>query len=62
MVSCWALEESKDGKTYHNYPKLPEGDVDMLDAIKRWNVKLAEQGVKKRLMSVGRHQLQITAY
>ena len=56
------MEESKDGKTYHNYPKLPESDVDMLDAIKRWNAKLSEQGVKKRLMSVGRHQLQITAY
>ena len=62
VVSCWALEESKNGKTYRDLPKLPESDVDMVDAVKRWNKKLLEQGVKKKLMSVGRHQIQITAY
>ncbi|PIL30418.1 hypothetical protein GSI_07605 [Ganoderma sinense ZZ0214-1] len=62
VVSCWAVEESKDGKQYHNLPKLPAGDVDMVDAMNRWNAKLADQGVEKKLMSVGRHQIQITAY
>ncbi|KAI1791918.1 Intradiol ring-cleavage dioxygenase [Ganoderma leucocontextum] len=62
VMACWALEESKDGRTYHNLPKLPGDDVDMVDAINRWNTKLEEQGVNKKLMSVGHHQIQITAY
>ncbi len=61
-MTCWALDGSKDGKTYHNLPVLPKDDVDMVDAINRWNAKLAEQGVQKKLISVGRHQIQLTAY
>ncbi len=62
MVTCWATEGPKDGKSYHDLPKLPEEDVDMVHAIDRWNAKLKEQGVTKKIMSVGRHQLKITAY
>ncbi|KAI1795016.1 Intradiol ring-cleavage dioxygenase [Ganoderma leucocontextum] len=62
MVTCWATQGSKDGKMYHDLPKLPEEDVDMTRAIGRWNAKLKEQGVTKKIMSVGRHQVKITAY
>nr|VWP01993.1 TonB-dependent hemoglobin/transferrin/lactoferrin family receptor (Transferrin-binding protein A) (Vep20) [Ganoderma boninense] len=62
MVTCWATGAPEDGKAYHGLPKLPEEDVDMADAVSRWNVKLEEQGVTKKIMSVGRHQVKITAY
>lgn len=62
MVTCWATESLKDEKTYHDLPKLPEEDVDMMEAASRWNTKLKEQGVTKKIMSVGRHQVKITTY
>ncbi|TBU45196.1 hypothetical protein BD309DRAFT_1079516 [Dichomitus squalens] len=62
MAICWATEDPKDGKSYFDLPKLPQEDVDMADAINRWNAKLKEQGLSKNIKSVGRHQIKLTAY
>ena len=62
VVTCWAIEGPKDVTTYHALPKLPEDDVDMVDTVSRWTAKLRGQGVTKKIMSVGRHQIKMTAY
>ncbi|PIL37622.1 hypothetical protein GSI_01316 [Ganoderma sinense ZZ0214-1] len=46
-------------KAYHGLPKLPEEDFDTANAINCWNAK---RGVSKKTMSVGRHQIKMTAY
>ena len=62
VVTCWATRGSQDGKQYHDLPVLREEDTDMADAVNRWNAKLKEHGVTKKILCVGRHQVKITAY
>ena len=61
MAICWTTEDPRDGKSYRDLPKLPQEDIDLVDAVDRWNAKLKEQGVSKRIRSVGRHQIKLTA-
>ncbi|KAI1795011.1 hypothetical protein LXA43DRAFT_1178917 [Ganoderma leucocontextum] len=65
VVTCYAtsegLEGEEDGEPYRELQKLPVEESDLRDAVTRWDAKLKSQGVSKPILSVGRHEIKLTA-
>ena len=61
VVQCYATSEGEDGKPYRDLQKLPADDVELVDAVSQWDAKLKEHGVSKPILSVGRHDIKLTA-
>lgn len=40
---------------------LPAEESDLHEAVGRWDARLKERGVSKPLLSVGRHEIKLTA-
>ncbi|KAM5542398.1 hypothetical protein V8D89_003857 [Ganoderma adspersum] len=64
VVTCYAASEGQgeeEGKPYRDLQKVPADESDLRDAVSRWDAKLKAHGVSKPLLSVGRHEIMLTA-
>ena len=63
VVTCYAALEAQgeNGEPYRDLQRVPEEDSDLHDAVSRWEAKLKGHGVSKPLLSVGRHEIELTA-
>ncbi|KAI1795015.1 Intradiol ring-cleavage dioxygenase [Ganoderma leucocontextum] len=61
VVTCYATAEGEEGRSYRELQKLPVEEPDLRDAVSRWNAKLRGHGVSKPILSVGRHEIKLTA-
>ena len=68
VVTCYAASaaesqgsEDSISKPYRDLQKVPADEPDLHDAVSRWDAKLKGHGVSKPLLSVGRHEIELTA-
>ena len=62
VVTCYAAEaQGENGEPYRDLQKVPAEEPDLRDAVSRWDAKLKGHGVSKPLLSVGRHEIELTA-
>ena len=63
VVTCYAASEGQgeNGEPYRDLQKVPADEPDLRDAVSRWEAKLKGHGVSKPLLSVGRHEIELTA-
>ena len=71
VVTCYAASESpgegeagergENSKPYRDLQMLPAEESDLHEAVGRWDARLKERGVSKPLLSVGRHEIKLTA-
>ncbi|PIL37621.1 hypothetical protein GSI_01315 [Ganoderma sinense ZZ0214-1] len=69
VVTCYAASEGQGedqgeedaSKPYRDLQKVPAEESDLCDAVSRWDAKLKGHGVSKPILSVGRHEIMLTA-